>query len=222
MKRAFPIVAFAIAAGLLPSPGVQAQSAGRGKGPARSYETTAVTVRAGELTQAFSLAALQQLRRVTLTDVEQAGTDKGPQGVHSWSGASLRDVVLAVDPAFCSSAGSRSRLKVVSQDGWMVRVTWAELCGTATGGEALFHCVVQGSHRVANRQAARHHQDGNVVGMAGLDRNRHSSRLITRAAMMARSWETDKRNKNKKLNGGLSARRFLAAIRLIVSSPVFP
>ena len=139
MKRGFLIVASVLAIGLLSSASAHSQSAGKGKGSARSYETTAVTVRAGELTQVFSLAALRQLRRVTLTDVEQAGTDKGPQGVHSWSGASLRDVVLAVDPAFCSSASSRSRLKVVSQDGWMVRVTWAELCGTATGGEALFH-----------------------------------------------------------------------------------
>jgi mono/diheme cytochrome c family protein len=139
MMRGLLIVASALAVGLLPSTSAYAQSAGMGKGPARIYETTAVTVRAGGRTQVFSQAALQQLPRATLADVEQAGTDKGPQGVHSWSGASLRDVVLTVDPAFCGSANSRSRLKVVSQDGWTTYVKWAELCWTATGGEALFH-----------------------------------------------------------------------------------
>jgi cytochrome c553 len=138
MNRTLIAIALALAVLFLPSRSAQSQSAGKGKGAKRSYGTTAVTVRAGGRTQVFSLAALQLLPKVTLTDLEQAGTDKGPQGMHSWSGASLRDVVLAVDPAFCGSAAGRIRLKIVSQDGWTVRLKWAELCGTATGGEALF------------------------------------------------------------------------------------
>jgi cytochrome c553 len=100
-----------------------------------SHETTSVTVRIGSRARDFSVAVLQQLRRATLTDVQQIGSEKGPR---TWTGASLRDVVLAVDPAYCGSANARSRLKVTSQDGWTVFIKWVELCGVPSGGEALY------------------------------------------------------------------------------------
>ena len=43
--------------------------------PARNYETTAVTVRIGSHTRTFSLAALQQMPKVTLPNVQLIGTD---------------------------------------------------------------------------------------------------------------------------------------------------
>jgi len=107
--------------------------------PARNYETTAVTVRIGSHTRTFSLAALQQMPKVTLPNVQLIGTDKGPQGEHTWSGASLREVVLGVDPGFCGSANRGRRLRVTSQDGWAAYIKWVELCGVPTGGEALFN-----------------------------------------------------------------------------------
>ena len=100
-----------------------------------SHETRAVTVRLANRTQVVDLAALQQFPRVTLPNFEQSGSHGGAR---TWSGASLRDVVLAVDPAYCSPANNQSRLRVRSEDGWTVYIKWIQVCGVPAGGEALF------------------------------------------------------------------------------------
>jgi cytochrome c551/c552 len=136
MPRVRRDVLLALAVLLVPSTGADPQSASPATKP--SHETRAVTVRVSGHTRIFSLEALQQLPRATLTNLRQSGTDNGPQGRRTWSGASLREVVLAVDPAYCGRANRGSRLAVRSEDGWTVSVRWTELCGLATGGEALY------------------------------------------------------------------------------------
>jgi cytochrome c553 len=92
-------------------------------------------VRAGGRTQVLTLAALRAMPRVTLADVQQLGSKQGPR---TWTGASLRHVMLAVDPSYCSAANAGTRLSVRSQDGWTVFIKWVEVCGVPAGGEALY------------------------------------------------------------------------------------
>jgi hypothetical protein len=88
MKRTCRVLVLALAAGVLLSVGAHGQSTG--PEPAPSHETTSVTVRTSGRTQVLTLAALRQLPRVTLADVQQLGSHGGPR---TWVGASLRDVL---------------------------------------------------------------------------------------------------------------------------------
>ena len=126
---------FALA--LLPSPGAESQSGGRGQ--ARNQETTAVTVRVGGRTPGVQP---RRVAAVAASDVDRRAAERHRQRAARRAHVErreLRDVVLAVDPTYCGRANSQSRLRVRSQDGWTVFITWTEVCGVPSGGEALYH-----------------------------------------------------------------------------------
>ncbi len=46
----------------------------------------------GDKSQKFTLADLQALPKTTLKDYQATGVKKGPLGVNTWAGASLKDL----------------------------------------------------------------------------------------------------------------------------------
>ena len=102
------------------------------------YETRAVKVRVGSTEKVVALADLEALPAVTLENYQPVGASRGTLAKNTWTGASLRAVLLAVDPGFCDGVGTRPPVSVRSQDGWTVTLKRAEICGTAAGGEALY------------------------------------------------------------------------------------
>ncbi len=114
-----------------------------GGGPAHperrpAYETRQIRVRVARATQVLSLADLEALPPVTLADYRPIGTRKGPLSRNTWTGASLKDVLLRVDPRFCDRRENAPAITVRSQDGWTVMLKWQEVCAAAAGGEALY------------------------------------------------------------------------------------
>ena len=103
------------------------------------YETREVRVRAGGNEKTLTLADLRALPPVTVENYQPIGTSKGPLSRSTWTGASLKDVLLSVDPRFCERAAASPAVTVRSQDGWTVTLKWPEVCGAASGGEALYN-----------------------------------------------------------------------------------
>ena len=102
------------------------------------YETRQVKVRIGRATAVLALADLEALAPVTLRDYQPVGTSRGPLTRNTWTGASLKDALLKVDPRFCDRAETAPAITIRSQDGWTVTLKWPEVCAAAAGGEALY------------------------------------------------------------------------------------
>jgi tungstate transport system substrate-binding protein len=100
--------------------------------------TREITVKAGGRARAFTLAELQALPRATLANHPVVGVRKGPLGTYTWVGASLKDVLLRVDPTLGDARHADTRVIVTSSDGWAATLLWGELFGTPTRGEALY------------------------------------------------------------------------------------
>jgi tungstate transport system substrate-binding protein len=100
--------------------------------------TNEVRVVIGSHARTFTLADLQAVKHVTLAGHEEIGTKKGRLGRFSWTGANLRDLLLAVDPGLASRTRSGSTIEVVSSDGWAASLTWDELFGQVSEGEGLY------------------------------------------------------------------------------------
>ncbi|MEW5983190.1 MAG: substrate-binding domain-containing protein [Acidobacteriota bacterium] len=98
-----------------------------------------VTVRSGLVSRTFTLADLKALPRIAIPDHEVVGVKRGPLGRHTWAGASLKDVLLAVDPTLARAAGAGKRVVVESSDGWTAVLKWAEVFGALPRGEALYN-----------------------------------------------------------------------------------
>ncbi len=111
---------------------------GKRSGKRDDYETRKVTVRAGGSTKVLTQADLRGMPRVTLENYQLVGVSKGPLRRNTWTGASLKDVLLRVDPRFCDRAETGPAVTIRSQDGWTAVVKWAQVCGTPSGGEALY------------------------------------------------------------------------------------
>lgn len=103
------------------------------------HETRQVRVRAGGTERTLTLADLEALPAVTVEGYRPIGTAKGPLASNTWTGASFRDVLLSVDPRFCEREESSPSVVVRSVDGWTVTLKWPEVCGAASGGEALYN-----------------------------------------------------------------------------------
>lgn len=101
--------------------------------------TSEVAVRSGTASRTFTLADLKALPKAVVPDYEVVGVKRGSLGRHTWAGASLKDVLLAVDPSLASSAGNGRRIVVESSDGWTVTLKWAEIFGALSRGEALYN-----------------------------------------------------------------------------------
>ncbi len=100
--------------------------------------TDRVRVVIGARERTFSVVELRKAKQATLDGVEYVGVKKGPLGRYTWTGASLKDLLLAVDPDLASPSRSASTIEVVSSDGWVATMTWDELFGQIGRGEGLY------------------------------------------------------------------------------------
>jgi hypothetical protein len=96
-----------------------------------------VTVKIGDAVKSFTLEDLKALPAVTLEGYEATGHKKGPLGANDWTGASLKDVLLAVDPAIADAANDGKFIIVRASDGWRSVIRWYEIFGEPKGGQAL-------------------------------------------------------------------------------------
>lgn len=101
--------------------------------------TRALTVKAGATARTFNLADLQALPRVTVANYSVIGAKKGVLGPFTWTGASLKDVLLTVDPALAQPRHAGSRIVVRSSDDWTVTLWWEEIFGKMPKGFALYN-----------------------------------------------------------------------------------
>jgi tungstate transport system substrate-binding protein len=92
----------------------------------------------GEKSRTFTLDDLRKAPQATLAAVEHVGVKKGALGKHTWTGASLKDLLLSVDPDLAAPPRSASTIEVISRDGWVATLTWQELFGQISRGEGLF------------------------------------------------------------------------------------
>jgi tungstate transport system substrate-binding protein len=100
--------------------------------------TDQVRVVIGARSRSFTIDELRKAKSATLADVEYVGVKKGKLGKYRWTGASLKDLLLSVDPDLASPSRSRSTIEVISSDGWMATMTWDELFGQVSRGEGLY------------------------------------------------------------------------------------
>lgn len=104
-----------------------------------AYKSTdRLTVTIGTAAKTFTLADLRAMPKATLASVEYVGVSKGGLGRYTWTGASLKALLLAVDPGFASPSRASSIIEIVSSDGWLATMAWAELFGTVSRGEGLY------------------------------------------------------------------------------------
>jgi cytochrome c551/c552 len=107
---------------------------------ASSDETKAtreVSVKIGDAVKSFTLEDLKALPAVTLAGYEATGHKKGPLGANDWTGAALKDVLLAVDPEVGDPANAGKFFVIRASDGWRSVVRWNQIFGEPKGGEAL-------------------------------------------------------------------------------------
>jgi tungstate transport system substrate-binding protein len=129
------------------------------------YKSTGeVRVVVGSQSRTFTLADLRAAKKATLADHEVIGVKKGPLGKYRWTGASLKELLLTVDPGLASPSRSGSTIDVVSSDGWTATLTWDELFGTVSVGEGLYRAKgcnechglrAEGTHPEGKRPAPR-------------------------------------------------------------------
>ena len=100
--------------------------------------TDRVAVAVGDKARDFTIDDLRRATKATLAGIEHVGVKKGPLGKHTWTGASLRDLLLMVDPDLASPSRSASTIEAVSSDGWTAALTWHELFGQVSRGEGLY------------------------------------------------------------------------------------
>jgi len=101
--------------------------------------TRQIVVKSTGGTRSFTLAELQGLPRVVLANHAVVGVKKGPLGAYTWTGASLKDLLLRVDPTLAQPRNAGARIVVTSSDGWTATLWWNELFGTQARGEALYN-----------------------------------------------------------------------------------
>jgi mono/diheme cytochrome c family protein len=129
--------------------------------------TRELTVRAGGRSKRFTLADLRALPKVTLARHEVVGVKKGPLGTYSWTGASLKDVLLNTDQSIGAAKHAASRIVVTSSDGWTVTLWWQEIFGAIPHGLALYN--VKGCNECHGVQAEGTSPSGKrpAPGLAG-------------------------------------------------------
>jgi tungstate transport system substrate-binding protein len=100
--------------------------------------TDQVRVVVGARSRTFTLDDLRNARGATLAGVNYIGVKKGALGNYRWTGASLKELLLAVDPGLASPSRANSTIDVVSSDGWTASLTWDEMFGAVGPGEGLY------------------------------------------------------------------------------------
>jgi tungstate transport system substrate-binding protein len=100
--------------------------------------TDSVRVVIGDKSRTFTIDDLRKAPPATLAGVEHIGVKKGALGKYTWTGASLKDLLLLVDPSLNAPSRSASTIEVVSSDGWVAALTWQEVFGQVARGEGLY------------------------------------------------------------------------------------
>ena len=106
-----------------------------------SEETKAsksLTVTSGKSSQVFTIDQLAKMPRESVSDYRAIGATKGVLDKHSWSGVSLKALLLRVDPGLADKKNAPRRILVTSTDGWTAVLAWAEIFGDVRGGEAVY------------------------------------------------------------------------------------
>lgn len=101
--------------------------------------TRRVLLRIGDRSQTFTLTDLQAFPKVTIADYEPVGVKRGSLGKSTWTGASLKDVLLTVDPTVSDSRNNHRFIVITSSDKWVAIIKWVEIFGSPQGGEALYN-----------------------------------------------------------------------------------
>jgi len=103
------------------------------------YKATAeIRVAIGATSKTVTLADLRAMPKATVSGVEYIGVKKGALGRFTWSGASLKALLLAVDPGLGAPGRSGSTIEIISSDGWVATMAWNEIFGHVTRGEGLY------------------------------------------------------------------------------------
>ena len=100
--------------------------------------TRTLHVQAGALSRTFTIDELKALPKVTLPNHEVVGVKRGKLGRVTWTGASLVDVLRAVDRGVADPKHSAGRIVLTSSDGYTVMVKWTELFGQVPRGERVY------------------------------------------------------------------------------------
>ena len=101
--------------------------------------TDQISVKVGASAVTFTVADLRAMPKVTLTAYGPVGVKVGLIGPHTWTGASLKDLLLRADPAAADRRNAGSRIVLTSSDGWTATLWWSELFGTVPRGAALYN-----------------------------------------------------------------------------------
>jgi tungstate transport system substrate-binding protein len=101
--------------------------------------TDQVSVKIGARTATFTAADLRAMPSVTLTAYGPVGVKVGLIGPHTWTGASLKDLLLRADPTVSNARNAGSRIVLTSSDGWTATLWWSELFGAVPRGAALYN-----------------------------------------------------------------------------------
>jgi tungstate transport system substrate-binding protein len=101
--------------------------------------TDQVSVKVGAKTAVFTTADLRAMPKVTLTEYGPVGVKVGLIGPHTWTGASLKDLLLRADPTAGDARTAGSRIVLTSSDGWTATLWWSELFGSVPRGAALYN-----------------------------------------------------------------------------------
>jgi tungstate transport system substrate-binding protein len=104
-----------------------------------SKATDQVSVKVGGRAVTFAVADLRAMPKVTLTAYGPVGVKVGLIGPHTWTGASLKDLLLRADPAAGEARNAGSRIVLTSSDGWTATLWWSEVFGTVPRGAALYN-----------------------------------------------------------------------------------
>jgi len=120
--------------------------------------TDQVRIVIGARTRVFTIDELRNAPRATLAGVEYIGVKKGPLGRYTWTGASLKDLLLTADAGLASPSRSNSTIEVISSDGWTATLTWQELFGEIRRGEGLY--VAKGCNECHGLRAEGTSPDG--------------------------------------------------------------
>ncbi len=101
--------------------------------------TREVTVTSGGRTVTLSVQDLQAFPKRTLPSHSVIGVKKGVIGPYTWTGASLKDVLLKVDPSLSQARHAGSRIIVRSSDDWQVTLWWDEIFGQVPAGFGIYN-----------------------------------------------------------------------------------
>jgi tungstate transport system substrate-binding protein len=110
-----------------------------------------IRVEIGTTVRTFSVEALRAFPRVTLANHEVIGVKRGSLGRITWTGVSLKDLLLSVEPHLAAPAHAGATITAISTDGWTAVLGWAELFGTVPRGEGLY--LAKGCNECHGRRA---------------------------------------------------------------------